>query len=657
MATYEELMAAARKADQAGDAAGAKRLLEMAVELKSAFPPEVGGVSVNKDAAADLGNRLTVLGANASNAAAFGLGDEAMGLKAGLSGLMSGKGFGEEYARERDRVRGDMATVNAEYPSAATTGNIMGAMVPALAMSPLASGKTLLETGIRSTGLGAAEGAMQGAGNADGRGIVENAIRGAMFGGAAGLAAPAIVGAVRAAKNGALDPLTGIFGIANKSKANRALSGAMGRSGMTAADLDSLVAAATAAGQPEFRLVDALGLPGQRLASGIARSGGAPGDEVANFLATRQSGQPERVGAFLEDAYDVGGTTAAKTKEGLIESRRSTAKAEYDAAAANANPVDVRGAVTMLDDTISQMSGSGISPPRVVGVFNDLRKKLAGMTAKGEPTTLSDYKSVLAIWREVKDDIDKAFRAGDGSVGEALKPVRDALEVALADSSDMFRSATANYRAASGPISAVDEGATMASRGRAADNVSTFNAMPDASKAAARVGYGDELLRRMEGVSAPTSNRARPLGSPKRVAEGEAIAKDYPLLSSRLDRENTMWETMNRATGGSRTADNLADQEAVNSLAGGVWGAAKSGANFQFGDMFSKLGSALGPVAKGQNEATRALIAKALLSSNPSAALAPVIAQAGRSSAIRRALEAMLRQPIRQEAQASINGG
>ena len=67
-----------------------------------------------------------------------------------------------------------------------------------------------------------------------------------------------------------------------------------------------MLAAAAKAGQPEYRMVDALGLPGQRMASGLTRAGGAPGDEVAEFLATRQSGQPERVRAFVKNAFGVG---------------------------------------------------------------------------------------------------------------------------------------------------------------------------------------------------------------------------------------------------------------------------------------------------------------------------------------------------------------
>jgi hypothetical protein len=478
-------------------------------------------------------------------------------------------------------------------------------------------------------------------------------MKGALMGGAAGLAAPALVGMAARGKNLFTEDIPSMFGKASKGGANRAIAEAVARSGKAAPDLDALVAAAKAAGQPEYRLIDALGLPGQRMGSGIARKGGAPGDEVAEFLATRQSGQGERVGSFVEDAFGVGGTTADKTKAGLVASRRDAANAAYGEASATAAPVDVVPAVSMLDDTISKMSGSGIEPPEVVREFEKLRAKLAGKMPDGSPTTLSNYDSVLALWREVRDNIDSAYSSGKGNIGEALKPIRDSLEASLATSSDKFRAATAGYREASGVIDAVDEGAKMASRGRAADNIPAFQGMTAPAQGAARVGYGDAVLDKLERVTAATANRAKPLQSPKRLAEAEAMATDFPLYSGRLGRENTMWETQNRALGGSRTADNLADQDAMGELAGGAMGAVKSAANFQFGDAVAKIASMLGPVVKGgQNTATRALIAKALMSGDPMTVLAPAIAQSGKSATIRRMIESVIRQPMREGGEA-----
>jgi ribosomal protein S9 len=64
--------------------------------------------------------------------------------------------------------------------------------------------------------------------------------------------------------------------------------------------------------------------------------------------------------------------------------------------------------------------------------------------------------------------------------------------------------------------------------------------------------------------------------------------------------------------------------------------------------MAVKMADVLSPLAKGQNEATRKLIAKALMSSDPVAALAPVLRQEASSTAKRRMIEALIRQPMRE---------
>ena len=62
----------------------------------------------------------------------------------------------------------------------------------------------------------------------------------------------------------------------------------------------------------------------------------------------------------------------------------------------------------------------------------------------------------------------------------------------------------------------------------------------------------------MERNAAPSTNKAKPLMSPKVAAERQAMALDPALLDRRLARENTMWETQKQALQASRTADELA---------------------------------------------------------------------------------------------------
>jgi hypothetical protein len=150
----------------------------------------------------------------------------------------------------------------------------------------------------------------------------------------------------------------------------------------------------------------------------------------------------------------------------------------------------------------------------------------------------------------------------------------------------------------------------------------------------------------------PSTNRALITGSEKRTAEAAAMATDPQLYSSRIARERTMWDTQDKALKGSQTANNQADMVAMDGISGEVMQAGKAAANLQFGDMVQKVAGALGPILKGQNEPTRMLIAQALMSSNAGQVLAPAIAQATKSAGVRRILEALLRQPMREGGEA-----
>ena len=608
-----------------------------------------GGSSVNPEGMADFQNRALTFGANAAQGMSFGLGDEASGAVAGIKSMLGGGDFLPAYRAERDDARADMATISERYPNAATGGYLAGAAIPALTASPLATGESMLGTMGRSGLLGMTEGALQGAGNADGRGIVGETIKGGLVGLGAGIAAPAVIGAATLAKRGVFEGLPQMFGKASQTKANRAIADALMRSGKTAPDVDALIAAATRDGQPEFRLMDALGLPGQRAANGLTRAGGAPGDEVAEFLSTRQSGQGERVGSFVEDAFDVKGTTAAKTQTGLIDARSTAADAAYDAARGNAAPVNLNDTIDVIDTLTKRDPILGESALADTVIGKRLKALRAQMTNGDQQ--LIDFDSVLNIKQDMFTTME-ALRKSGKTVPKELSDVYGALDAALEGSSDMYRTANDGFRSASKVIDAVDEGAMMATRGRAADNVPRFGAMAAAEQGAARTGYGDRLLMELGNMKYPSTNRALITGSEKRTAEAAAMATDPQLYSSRIARERTMWDTQDKALKGSQTANNQADMAAMDGISGEVMQAGKAAANLQFGDMVQKVAGALGPILKGQNEPTRMLIAQALMSSNAGQVLAPAIAQATKSAGVRRILEALLRQPMREGGEA-----
>lgn len=631
--------------------------------LRAQMPDAPGGVSTNSGAIDEFQGKMTSAFDGAMQGGTFGLGDEMAGVRGAVFGSNQGPDgnlsrdysgtMGERYATERDKIRAQNAQSQQANPMQYGTGQVAGATVPALLSAPVATGATALGTIGRGAGLGAVEGALQGGGNADGQDTAGQMIKGGIVGAGLGMAAPMVVGAAGAAKNAVKDPVTGVIdgmlNRANTGKANRSIMQMIQRSKRSPDEIGSDIMRAAQEGQPEYRLMDAAGQAGQRRASGVVRNGGDGAEEIAQFLADRQNAQPERVGGFVEDAFGVRGTTAAKTETALKDARGKAADVAYGEARGNAAPVDIRGALDVIDSRIGGMKGSGVSGDGIDGKLSVYRSRLAADPApNGEISReLSDFDRVLGVKQSIQDDIGAAVRAGRNNEARELGKLMSELDGALEASSDMYRTANDGFRDASKVIDAVDGGADMAKRGRAADNVPAFQGMTTDQQGAARIGYGDNLLGRIEANTAPTANKAKILQSPKRDAEAQAMALQPDLYASRLGRENAMWETQNRALGGSKTADNLQDIGDTGPLAD--TGRAVQGLlSGNFGQAASTVASRLGSAAKGENDATRQLIARALMSKDPVKALAPVLRQDMKSKSTRRMIEALLRQPMRE---------
>lgn len=578
------------------------------------------------------------------------------GLRSGLQGMTFG--YGDEltalmhsafpnvtYERALEFQRDKLEKDAQKYPWMTTGAEVGGALPTAILSAPYAVGRGLLGTIARGSGIGALEGMIYGSGKGEGLGDrAKKAGQYGILGGVAGGVAPAVLSGVKSGFRMFTDPAGGLLNIGNSGRAQRALSATLNRAGRSVDEVGTDVSAAAAAGQPEFRAMDALGRTGARRASGIVRAGGDAGDMLGDFLETRQMGQGERVASIVDEAMGMGGKTAQQTQAVVKKNRKAVADALFDKAAKDAKPVDVRGVISILDDTIGQMKNSGIESPEVVKAYEALRRKLAGVTPDGKPTTLSDYNSVLAIWREVRDNIPAAYKDGKGNIGEALKPVRDALQSALEDSSDLYRSATDLYRVGSGVVDAFDAGADMVRPGRrASDTIGEFAGLTDQQQRAARIGYGDKVLTKIEANASPTASKVKPLTSPKVRQELAAMSLDPDKSRLQIGRENAMWATQNRALGGSRTADNLADMGATEGISDGAVRAGRSLLNFQIGDAVANIMSVIGTKLTGQNEATRKLIAEALMSQDPVAALNKAMTREMKEEVFQRYMESVLR--------------
>lgn len=404
-----------------------------------------------------------------------------------------------------------------------------------------------------------------------------NAGIGALAGGAVGFAAPAV-----AAIGGAtIAPiLSNIRARVNpRGVAEAQTARAIQESGRPVADIADDIARAAQEGQPMFTVADALGNPGQRMLSNVARAPGVGRTEVVNFLEQRQADQGRRVANALAEGFDAP-QTATQTRANLTAARSADADVNYGAARQAAGSVNVSPAIDQIDRTLQPgvtrflNPQSNIADDSVEGVLRRAR------------SMLTDGRSQVSRFDEahrIKMELDNLIDRGSPTQQRVLIPVRNALDNELARASQPYAAARLRFRQQSQAIDAIEEGRTAAMRGRAEDTIQTFRSMRPDQQASYRVGYADPLIEQAQGAAYGV-NKARPFTSDAFRTEAAAMAPGNAQMARRLDREVTMFATRNQAIGNSKTAENLADMDAMrvdptiiaNLLSGDFGGAARN---------------------------------------------------------------------------------
>ena len=563
----------------------------------------------------------------AQQGATFGFGDE---ISAGLASLSPSV----TYDQALGDIRGMQANAEFSRPKTSMAGQVAGG---ALASGTGITGAAKLATTMGGKmGLGALSGTLEGGlyGFGSGEGGMapraESAAKMAAVGGVAGAAAPVVMAGARAAGRAVANPIMNLLNIGSNTQASRAIEKMMSRSGMSADDAKLAMQAATREGQPEFVLADALGVSGQRGLSGIARQPGDARQQIADMLMSRQDEQGNRLSNFVADGLGAPDTAAAR-KATLTAARSAAANVDYPAARAGAGPVDVRGAVGAIDDRVGPMRGMGVALDGIDKKLEGFRNRLAARNpaAPNSAVELSDFDRVLGVKQDLGDAIGEATRAGRNNEARELMKLQSELDSALEVSSQGYRTANDNFAKASRTIDAVDEGSAATSgRLRSEDTLARYGSMTPEQQAAFKAGYADPLIAKMD-ASAPGVNKARPLLGNKPQAELGALASDPAKLQRQIGREQTMFETTAQALGGSRTADNLADINDTKSMSASV---IMNLLSMRPGAAAAQVADKLLSSATGKSPKTRELIAKMLLSQDPSAAIAPAVRRTGRNA-------------------------
>lgn len=598
----------------------------MAKAMREAFPPtDPVKAEVSKELA-DMRKAGVPVGDGMSRSvlqgATFGFGDEIL---AGLSTplemmkrrtLSPSKAYGYAKAREdllleEARKKNGLVGMGAE----ALGGLASGGALARGGMTLLKPGAGLLPNAGRAAAEGAAYGGVIGAGEGSGSGRATDALKGAALGGVLGGGlglAPAVVKAGKVAAT----PITSYLSArANpQGYAAEKLAQAATRAGKTPTEIARELFEAGKAGQP-YTVADALGTSGQRLMSGVTRSPGEGRTAATNFLEARQADQATRIADILSQNVAKTNRTAAATKGSLEGLRSAIATRNYDAARGSAGAVDVSKAIGMIDDKITPGVNKIVSPQS--GIADDT---IEGVLRRAK-SFLTDGKSVLTDFNKVlqrKKELDALIERASNAQKRELIPVRNAVDDALAKASDKYAKARDTFRRQSTVIDAIEKGQEMAKRGRVDDNIAQFGKMRPLEQNAARIGYVDTKLAKVERAAGPTVNRARDFTSLTASKELPVFAQPgrADLLARALNRENTMHKTMTESLYGSKTADNFADQAelgaGVAAIGKALGGSPISAAKDYAANAFSNM--------TGNTPAVREALAKMLIATEPRAA-------------------------------------
>jgi hypothetical protein len=484
---------------------------------------------------------------------------------------LQGDTFGDRYAKSLAMQEGADTKFATQHPYVDTGAKLAGAsaaLAPAVMAAPGLFGASgglgsrVVMGGLSNAALGATDAAVRGG----------DPLSAAGFGGAVGAGVP-VAGAI--ASTVASPFISNILArISPQSYATRQVARGIIESGRPTADIAGDVVSAANEGQGVYNVADAMGNAGQRMLSTVARAPGEGRTAVVSALEGRQGTQGRRVSNALAEGFDVP-ETAAQTEARLTGARDIAANAEYGAVRNDANQVDVTGTLNHLDRIIGTEPGQVLTPANdsIEAVLTPFRQRLSRVNP-------DDFAAVQRIRGDMSDAAEAARRGGLGNRARLIGAAVRQLDTAMENASEGHLAANRNFTQASRDIDAVQAGRQAATRGRTEDTIPAYENLSPQGQEAFRSGYVDPLIANTQGAAFGV-NKARPLLNDAFQAEADAMAPGNPLMQRRIGREQTMFETRSQALGGSRTADNLADADAlgidpsvVGHIISGNWGGA-----------------------------------------------------------------------------------
>lgn len=518
---------------------------------------------------------------------------------------------------ERERTENPVRSTLGEAAGGLSSGlGVYSAGGTALRMVPQAwTGAKKLSAVAGATGAdGLAYGAVSGfnrgegftdrAGKAAGDGAMGSVIGGAL---------PLVGAAARVAGAPVINPI--MSRLNPEGYASAKLLEGYRRAGETGQGVSRTLGDAASDGQGVFTVADALGNSGQRMLSGVARIPQGERQALVEALERRQGDQGRRLTTFLKEGFDAP-QTAKQTEKRLLATRSANAATNYGAARSSAGAVDVSPAIKAADDILAPGAGSvmsnstGIADNSIEATVRRARRFLTDGNSQ-----VSDFNQAF----RAKQELDALIETASPTVQRQLITVRNALDDSLASASQPYAAARDAFKAESRAIDTIKTGRDAARGGRLEDNLQTFSGLrTDAERQAFRSGYVDPFIDQAQNASHGV-NKARPLITTATEAEFPRFAAPGrgEQMGRRIGREQTMFETRAAATGGSKTADNLADSADTTTVDPAIIGNLISGNFLQAGKSALSRG---GAEVSGMTPKVAERLSRALMETDPNGA-------------------------------------
>lgn len=482
----------------------------------------------------------------------------------------------------QERARDESIPLSVKLP-----GEIAGAIGTTVLSLPLAAwrgiaaltgvgGQGALATAGRFGVLGAAEGAIAGAGGAKEGERGSGAATGALIGAPVGAVAPSVVSGIQSAARG----VRGAF--APEAGAAADLGRAITRDETTAGEMAARVIGAQADRPGMVTAADVGGENVRGLAERVAQTPGSGRSKIVPALTQRQTDQAGRI---TEDLRSLTGTrrSAYQTTEAVVQERAAAASPLYQTAYE-------AGDHAVWSSTLERLSGSPTVQNAMRGAVKVWQDNAiadgfgamnpGAMVSRGGRLEFLDGKVPafpnIQFWdytkRIIDDQIGTALRVGENQKARTLTRLQTVLRSELDTIVPEYRAARDAWAGPSAFLNAIDDGRGILSKSISAEEMTpAFRALSPSEQEGYRIGAISSIVAKMGNDPARLADMTKYLRAPEVRAKIAAIMPNEEtaaVWARRLDFETRASELTGRALGGPATARRLAEAQDAKGIVG-----------------------------------------------------------------------------------------